>query len=94
MKIIDISQKLDENAPVYEGDPTFSSEVWKNVQDDGFMLSILRMGTHTGTHRDMPPAILFQEGRRSPKFPREGAWANVLWWIMSMLLRAAIPACS
>lgn len=54
MKIIDISQKLDENAPVYEGDPTFSSEVWKNVQDDGFMLSILRMGTHTGTHLDAP----------------------------------------
>ena len=54
MKIIDISLKLDENAAVYEGDPRFSSEVWKNVQDDGFMLSTLRMGTHTGTHLDAP----------------------------------------
>lgn len=54
MKVIDISLKLDENAAIYEGDPRFSSEVWKNVQDDGFMLSTLRMGTHTGTHLDAP----------------------------------------
>lgn len=54
MEIIDISIKLDENTPVYAGDPRFQREVWRSVDRDTYMLSKLRMGTHTGTHVDAP----------------------------------------
>ena len=54
MKIWDITSKLDENTPVYEGDPKFSVETRRTIQDDGYMVSKLRMGTHAGTHIDAP----------------------------------------
>lgn len=54
MEIIDITIKLDENTPIYAGDPRFSREVWRSVQQDTYMLSKLRMGSHTGTHVDAP----------------------------------------
>ena len=54
MEIIDITIKLDENTPIYAGDPRFVKEVWRTVQEDTYMLSKLRMGSHTGTHVDAP----------------------------------------
>lgn len=54
MKIIDITQKLDENTTVYQGDPRFVMETFRSIEKDNFMLSKLRMGTHTGTHVDAP----------------------------------------
>lgn len=54
MEIIDISIKLDENTPVYTGDPRFQKEIWRSVERDTYMLSKIRMGTHTGTHVDAP----------------------------------------
>lgn len=54
MEIIDITIKLDENTPVYAGDPRFQKEVWRSVDRDQYMLSKLRMGSHTGTHVDAP----------------------------------------
>ncbi len=54
MRVIDITHKLDENVIIYEGDPRFSCETWRSVKDDGYMLSKMRMGTHTGTHVDAP----------------------------------------
>lgn len=54
MEIIDITIKLDEHTPIYAGDPQFMREVWRTVQEDSYMLSKLRMGSHTGTHADAP----------------------------------------
>ena len=54
MEIIDITIKLDENTPIYAGDPRFEREVWRCVENDQYMLSKLRMGSHTGTHVDAP----------------------------------------
>ncbi len=63
MKVIDITRKLDENIAVYEGDPRFSLETWRSIETDAFMLSKIRMGTHTGTHVDAP--CHFIEGGKS-----------------------------
>ena len=54
MKVIDISFKLDEQTQIYEGDPRFCMEVWRSIEQDTYMLSKLKMGTHTGTHIDAP----------------------------------------
>ncbi len=54
MKIYDISVELNENTPVYEGDPKFRREVIKHVDQDGYTLSKFEVGSHTGTHVDAP----------------------------------------
>jgi arylformamidase len=54
LKVIDITLKLDEHIAVYKGDPRFSAEIFRSIEDDGFELSKLRMGTHSGTHIDAP----------------------------------------
>lgn len=54
MRVKDITMLLDENVPIYEGDPRFSVEPRRSIQDDGYALSKLRMGSHTGTHVDAP----------------------------------------
>jgi len=58
MKVIDISMELNEETPIYEGDPRFSRDVWRTIRADGYVLSKLRMGTHTGTHVDAPQHFL------------------------------------
>lgn len=63
MKVLDITRKLDESIPVYQGDPRFSLEVWRSIDKDSFMLSKIRMGTHSGTHIDAP--CHFIEGGKS-----------------------------
>lgn len=54
MRVIDITLPLDENVAIYEGDPRYASEVWSSIEQDGYMLSKISMGTHTGTHVDAP----------------------------------------
>lgn len=54
MKIIDITRELNEKCEVYEGDPHFEKHEVYSVEKDGFKLSRISMGTHTGTHTDAP----------------------------------------
>ncbi len=54
MKIYDITVELDKNTAVYEGDPRFSRTLIKSIDTDGYELSRLEMGSHTGTHVDAP----------------------------------------
>jgi len=63
MRVIDISQKLNEKTVIYEGDPRFRKDVRSTVSDNGYMISALYMGTHTGTHVDAP--CHFIEGGRT-----------------------------
>lgn len=58
MKIYDITLDLDEETAVYESDPHFVKEAWHTVQDDGFLLHRITMGTHAGTHVDAPSHML------------------------------------
>ena len=68
MRVIDITHKLDENVAIYEGDPRFSMETWSTVQDNGYMLSKLRMGTHPGTHMDAPCHFI-EGGKTAAELP-------------------------
>lgn len=68
MRVIDITMKLDENTSIYEGDPTFSREVWTSLQHDGYVISKLKMGTHTGTHIDAPCHFI-EGGKTAAEIP-------------------------
>jgi arylformamidase len=54
MQTYDISLPLHTGTIVYEGDPRFAIEPVFTIETDGFAVSKLSMGSHTGTHLDAP----------------------------------------
>jgi len=54
MRVIDITITLDENVKIYEGDPRFEKKQLTFIEEHGYAISHLSMGTHTGTHVDAP----------------------------------------
>lgn len=55
MRIIDISLPLSDTLPLWPGDPAFELCSVASIENgDACSLSLLRMGTHFGTHLDAP----------------------------------------
>ncbi|WP_072687662.1 cyclase family protein [Rhodococcus marinonascens] len=54
VRITDLSQPLTPGMSVFPGDPTVAFETVATVPADGFRVSALHMGTHSGTHVDAP----------------------------------------
>src|SRR6266404_1061535 len=52
--LIDLTQPLDRNVPVYPGDPSFSSQQSYTVLRDGYSVHALSCSSHVGTHIDAP----------------------------------------
>ena len=52
--LIDLTQPLDLNVPVYPGDPPFSSQQSCTVDKDGYSVHALSCSSHVGTHIDAP----------------------------------------
>ncbi|WP_340820671.1 cyclase family protein [Methanolobus sp. WCC4] len=60
-KIIDITTGISIDTPVYDGDPVPEVEKVSSIEEDGFVVSRISIGTHTGTHVDAPSHI-FKDG--------------------------------
>lgn len=55
MALFDVSVRLSEGVPTFPGNPAFSCEPVKQVsQGDSANVTLVRLGTHTGTHVDAP----------------------------------------
>lgn len=55
MSILDISQRLNQDVPVWPGDTPFSFELaWTKEQSGSVNVGKVVMSTHTGTHIDAP----------------------------------------
>lgn len=55
MKIYDVSLTIAEDMPVYGSDPPFELDPISRIsRGDGANVSLLKMGSHTGTHLDAP----------------------------------------
>lgn len=52
MQIIDLSQPLFDNMPVYPGDPEVSIKQIHSLDKEGWRLRYLQVSTHIGTHAD------------------------------------------
>jgi arylformamidase len=57
-KVIDITLDIKSDMPVYPGDPKPFIEQICSIQEDGFALSAISVGSHTGTHVDAPSHII------------------------------------
>ncbi|PJE75501.1 arylformamidase [Candidatus Uhrbacteria bacterium CG10_big_fil_rev_8_21_14_0_10_48_11] len=58
MYFIDLSQPLDNATPLYPGDPETKLTPSHTIEDDGFAAHYLCLGTHTGTHLDVPSHLI------------------------------------
>lgn len=54
MTIIDLSVLVNQQTPVYPGDPKVKISPAGQLSKDGFVDHIISMGTHAGTHIDAP----------------------------------------
>lgn len=52
MKIYDLTRTVYTDMPVYDTDPLVKIQSVMTVQNDGYKLSDLKFGSHTGTHCD------------------------------------------
>jgi arylformamidase len=62
MEIIDISTEISESMTIYPGNPGVRIKTKRDA--DGFAVSELRMGSHTGTHIDSPYHV-FASGKKA-----------------------------
>lgn len=70
MKIVDLSQPLSNDMPIFPQDPDFFLEEKFKNQDHGFSLSLLKTGLHAGTHIDAPYHF-YSSGRKIDKISLE-----------------------
>ncbi|OPY22208.1 MAG: Kynurenine formamidase [Methanomethylovorans sp. PtaU1.Bin093] len=57
-RVIDITIAIRQGMPVYPGDPEPVIERICSIGKEGFTLSTIFMGSHTGTHVDAPSHVL------------------------------------
>ncbi|MEA5003413.1 MAG: cyclase family protein [Christensenella sp.] len=58
IKIIDITQQLGKDTKIYEGDPHIRMEKFFTVDNYGYAVSKMSMGSHSGTHIDAPAHVM------------------------------------
>src|SRR4028119_151353 len=68
--IVDLSHPLDDDTPVYPGDPVARFTPAATVAADGYNVLHVRMGSQTGTHVDAPYHFL-EDGARIDELPLE-----------------------
>jgi len=78
MKIHDVTITISDGMPVYPGDPDVSIRRVTRLEDGApFNLSLLTMGSHTGTHID-PPYHLMNDGKKADEIPLDALIGPVL----------------
>ena len=53
-RAVDLTQTIENGMTVYIGDPTPRISSFKRLKKDGVNLSVMTLGSHTGTHVDAP----------------------------------------
>lgn len=54
MATFDLSQSVESGMQTYPGDPPVRVDPHADFDADGYRVTALAMGTHTGTHVDAP----------------------------------------
>lgn len=68
MKIVDLSISLNEQTPVYPGDPPVKIDKAGLFEQDGYVDHLVHIGTHVGTHIDAPLHMI-KDGKTLDQFP-------------------------
>lgn len=69
-KLVDLSVSINENTPVYPGDPKTKIEKAGILEKDGYEDHFVCFGTHAGTHIDAPKHMI-KNGKSLDQIPLE-----------------------
>jgi len=58
MRLIDLSHPISEKTPTYPTDPKVQFVREKEIEKDNTLVHSFKMGTHTGTHLDVPAHVI------------------------------------
>ena len=67
-RVVDLSMALEERSPFYPGDPEPAICAATTIAAEGFNVSRLELGSHSGTHCD-PPFHFDPDGARARRAP-------------------------
>lgn len=70
MKVVDLTQTIEKEMPVYPGTGAPEITVCNHYETDGFRESFLQMTSHTGTHMDAP-YHLREDWKKLDTYPAE-----------------------
>jgi kynurenine formamidase len=70
VRVVDLSIPIDETTPFYPGDPEPRVCAAATIAEDGFNVSKLDLGSHSGTHCDAPSHFL-EDGLTLDQLPLE-----------------------
>lgn len=62
-QVIDLTQPLSPDIPIWPGDPEFEIEAWATYEVDYYFINRISIGEHSGTHWGTPNTFI--EGARS-----------------------------
>lgn len=62
-QVVDLTQPLTPELPLWPGDPAFEVEAWASYDTDGYFINRIAIGEHSGTHWGTPNTFI--EGARS-----------------------------
>jgi kynurenine formamidase len=62
-QVVDLTQPLTPDIPIWPGDPDFEVEAWASYDADGYFINRFAIGEHSGTHWGTPNTFI--EGARS-----------------------------
>jgi kynurenine formamidase len=68
--LFDLTQPVTDELPVYPGDPAVSISQIATIPNDGYAVSGVSIGTHTGTHLDAA-AHMIEGGKQLKDYPIE-----------------------
>jgi hypothetical protein len=75
-QIVDLTQPLNLNIPIWPGDPAFEIEAWASYETDGYFINRIAIGEHSGTHWERP-----KHSSKEPAAPGSSArqnWSHLL----------------
>ncbi|MBD1909259.1 MULTISPECIES: cyclase family protein [unclassified Leptolyngbya] len=57
-QIVDLTQSLNPDIPLWPGDPTIEIQPWASYQEDGYFINRIAIGEHSGTHWGTPNTFI------------------------------------
>ena len=70
MHVVDLTHSLTPGPPVFEGDPAVTLERTRTHEADGYQVTAIGLGSHSGTHLDAPRHF-FAEGATLDSYPAD-----------------------
>ena len=68
MRVIDLSQQISENMPVWPGDPETKLPVVQTLEKDSWELRYIQISSHSGTHVNVPVHMV-ENGQTLDEYP-------------------------